>query len=92
MAKKLRVTLVRSIIGMSPKQEATVHALGLRRIRQMVEHDDTPTIRGMVRLVGFAVEVRGAATAGGAEGEATNQKESANRAEPSGSKRTVKES
>ena len=36
MAKKLRVTLVKSIIGLSPKQEATVHALGLRRIRQVV--------------------------------------------------------
>ena len=58
MAKKLKVTLVRSIIGMSPKQEATVLALGLRRIRQVVEHDDTPTIRGMVRQVGFALEVK----------------------------------
>jgi large subunit ribosomal protein L30 len=55
--KKLKVTLVRSIIGLSPKQEATVHALGLRRIRQTVEHDDTPSIRGMIRQVPFAVEV-----------------------------------
>ena len=57
MAKKLKVTLVRSIIGLSPKQEATVHALGLRRIRQVVEHDDTPPIRGMIRQVPFALEV-----------------------------------
>ena len=42
-SKKLKVTLVKSIIGLSPKQEATVKALGLRRIRQQVEHDDTPT-------------------------------------------------
>jgi large subunit ribosomal protein L30 len=49
---------VKSIIGLSPKQEATVHALGLRRIRQAVEHDDTPTIRGMIRQVVFAVEVQ----------------------------------
>jgi large subunit ribosomal protein L30 len=57
VAKKLKVTLVRSTIGLSPKQEATVHALGLRRIRQTVEHDDTPSIRGMIRQVPFAVEV-----------------------------------
>ena len=58
MAKKLKVTLVKSIIGLSPKQEGTVHALGLHRIRQVVEHDDTPTIRGMIATVPFAVEVQ----------------------------------
>ena len=57
MAKRLKVTLVKSIIGLSPKQEATVKALGLRHIRQMVEHDDTPTIRGMIRAVPFCVKV-----------------------------------
>ena len=57
MAKRLRVTLVKSIIGLSPKQEATVKALGLRHIRQMVEHDDTPTIRGMIRAVPFCLRV-----------------------------------
>ena len=56
MAKKLKVKLVQSIIGMSPTQEATVKALGLRRIRHEVEHDDTPTIRGMIATVPFAVE------------------------------------
>jgi large subunit ribosomal protein L30 len=50
--------LVRSIIGMSPTQEATVKALGLRRIRHQVEHEDTPTIRGMIATVPFAVEVQ----------------------------------
>jgi large subunit ribosomal protein L30 len=58
VAKKLRVTLVKSIIGLSPKQEATVHALGLRRIRQTVEHDDTPTIRGMIEKVPYMLEVQ----------------------------------
>ena len=57
MAKKLKVTLVKSIIGLSPKQEGTVKALGLHRIRQMVEHDDTPTIRGMIRAVPFCLRV-----------------------------------
>ncbi len=57
MANKLKVTLVRSIIGLSPKQEATVKALGLRRIRQVVEHDDTPSIRGMIQAVPFCLKV-----------------------------------
>ena len=57
MAKKLKVTLVKSLIGLSPTQEATVIALGLRHIRQTVEHDDTPTIRGMIGAVPFCLEV-----------------------------------
>jgi large subunit ribosomal protein L30 len=57
VAKKLKVTLLKSIIGLSPKQEGTVKALGLRRIRQTVEHDDTPTIRGMIRAVPFCLKV-----------------------------------
>jgi len=57
VAKKLRVTLIKSIIGLSPKQEGTVKALGLRHIRQVVEHDDTPTIRGMIKAVPFCLKV-----------------------------------
>ena len=57
MAKTLKVTLVKSIIGLSPKQEATVKALGLRHIRQVVEHDDTATTRGMIRAVPFCLKV-----------------------------------
>jgi len=59
VAKKLKVTLVKSLIGLSPKQEATLKALGLKHIRQTVEHDDTPTIRGMIDAVPFAVKVAG---------------------------------
>jgi large subunit ribosomal protein L30 len=57
VAKKLKVTLIKSLIGLSPTQEATVIALGLRHIRQTVEHDDTPTIRGMINAVPFCLEV-----------------------------------
>ena len=57
---KLKVTLVKSIIGLSPKQEATIRALGLRRIRHTVEHDDSPTIRGMIKAVTFALKVEAA--------------------------------
>jgi large subunit ribosomal protein L30 len=55
--KKLKVTLVKSLIGLSPKQEATVKALGLRRIRQSVLHHDSDTVRGMVAKVAHMVQV-----------------------------------
>ncbi|MBI4588636.1 MAG: 50S ribosomal protein L30 [Candidatus Rokubacteria bacterium] len=56
--KKLKVTLVRSLIGLSPKQEATVRALGLRRIRQTVVRADTPGIRGMIARVVHCIQVK----------------------------------
>ena len=57
-SKRLRLTLVKSIIGLSPKQESTVKALGLRRIRQQVTHDDNVVIRGMIAKVPHVLEVR----------------------------------
>ena len=56
-SKRLKIALSRSIIGLSPKQEATVKALGLRRMRQTVTHEDTPTIRGMIAKVPHVLEV-----------------------------------
>jgi len=55
--KKVKLTLTRSLIGLSPRQEATVKALGLRRIRQTVEHEDCPTLRGMIAKVPHVLEV-----------------------------------
>jgi len=45
------------MIGLSPKQEATVKALGLRRMGQRVIHDDTVTIRGMIAKVPHVLRV-----------------------------------
>ena len=56
-SKTLKVALRRSLIGLSPKQEATVKALGLRRMHQSVSHDDTPTVRGMIAAVPHMLEV-----------------------------------
>ena len=56
-SKRLRITLSRSIIGLSPKQEATVKALGLRRVRQRVTHEDTATVRGMIAKVPHVLQV-----------------------------------
>ena len=55
--KKLRVTLIRSLIGLSPKQEATVRALGLRRIRQSASHEDSVSVRGMITKVPHVLKV-----------------------------------
>jgi len=55
--KTLKVTLTRSLIGLSPKQEATVRALGLRRIRQSISHADSPSVRGMIAKVPHVLRV-----------------------------------
>ncbi len=49
--RTIRVTLVRSPIGYTKDQKATVLALGLRRLHQTVEHQDTPALRGMLSKV-----------------------------------------
>ncbi len=55
--KKLRITLLRSWIGKNPKQKRTLRALGLKKIRQTRIHEDTPVIRGMVKVVKHLVKV-----------------------------------
>jgi large subunit ribosomal protein L30 len=54
---RLKVTYVRSVIGQKPDQERTVQALGLRRLHQVVEHEDSPQLRGMVHKVRHLVKV-----------------------------------
>lgn len=54
---KLRVKWVKSAIGYSKDQKATIRALGLRKLQQTVEHEDHPTIRGMIRKVTHLVQV-----------------------------------
>jgi large subunit ribosomal protein L30 len=54
---KLRIKLVRSLIGYSEDQRKTVRALGLKRLQQAVEREDSPTIRGMVQKVRHLVAV-----------------------------------
>ena len=58
MSKKtLRITLVKSPIGYNKRQKGTLRALGLRRMHQTVEHEDTPVVRGMVAKVRHLVRV-----------------------------------
>lgn len=55
--KQLKITLVRSPIGYSKRQKATLKAMGLKRVRQAVVQDDTNAIRGMIDKVSHLVEV-----------------------------------
>jgi large subunit ribosomal protein L30 len=50
-AKKLKVTLTRSVLGRPENQRKVVKALGLRKTNHTVEHVDTPIIRGMLNAV-----------------------------------------
>ena len=55
--KSIRITLVRSPIGYTVRQKATVRALGLRKMNQTVEHIDSPSLRGMLAKVSHLVDV-----------------------------------
>ncbi len=54
--KKLKVTLVKSVIGCKAAHRATVRGLGLKRINHTVELQDTPEIRGMINKVYYLVK------------------------------------
>jgi large subunit ribosomal protein L30 len=56
-AKKMRVTLVKSIAGTKQDHRATVRGLGLKWTNHSVEVIDTPATRGMVNKVGYLVKV-----------------------------------
>ena len=55
--KRLQITLIKSPIGALPKHRKTVRSLGLRKMHQVVEKEDNPAIRGMVRTVHHLVAV-----------------------------------
>jgi large subunit ribosomal protein L30 len=57
MPKKLRVEYTKSEIGYPRDQRETLRSLGLRRMRQVVEKDDNPVIRGMLLKVRHLVSV-----------------------------------
>ncbi len=59
VAKKLRITYVKSSIGYSRRQKSTIRALGLKRLGDIVEHEDTTVVRGMVHKVRHLVQVEG---------------------------------
>ena len=56
-SKTLRLELVRSPIGGTERQRATVRALGLRKMHQVVEQKDSPAMRGMILKVAHLVKI-----------------------------------
>ena len=53
--KTVKVTLVKSPIGTNEKQRATLRGLGLKKLHQTRELEDTPAVRGMITKVAFLV-------------------------------------
>lgn len=57
MAKKLKIKQIRSAIGRKRDQKLTIRALGIKRLHQVVVHNDVPQIRGMINRVKHLVSV-----------------------------------
>ena len=55
---KLSITLVKSPIGAKPSHRDCVRALGLRRLQQTVEKNDSPTVRGMINKIIHLLDVK----------------------------------
>jgi large subunit ribosomal protein L30 len=54
---KIKIKMTGSVIGGTDTQRATVRGLGLRKIHQVVEREDTPAVRGMISRVSHLVAV-----------------------------------
>ena len=57
--KKVKVTLVKSLIGTKESHRATVRGLGLRRLNSSSELHDTPAVRGMINKVSYLLKCEG---------------------------------
>lgn len=57
--KRLKVTLVKSVIGTKQSHRACVRGLGLRRMHQTVEVEDSPAVRGMINKAYYLLKCEG---------------------------------
>ena len=57
MAKKIKITLIKSQIGYKQKAKKTLEALGLTKMNQSVTHDENPSISGMINIVDYLIKV-----------------------------------
>ncbi len=57
--KKIKVTLVKSVIGTKQDHRATVRGLGLRKLNSSAMLEDTPAVRGMIRKIAYMVKCEG---------------------------------
>jgi len=55
--RRLRIQQVRSMIGSNPRQREVLRTLGLRRIRAVVEREDSAAVRGAVAKVPHLVRI-----------------------------------
>ena len=55
--KKIKITLTKSPIGAQPRQRKVVEALGLRKMNQTVELEDSPATRGAIKKISHLVTV-----------------------------------
>jgi large subunit ribosomal protein L30 len=53
----VKIKMIGSVIGCTEDQRATVRGLGLRKLQQVVERQDTPMVRGMIRKIPHLVAV-----------------------------------
>jgi len=58
MAVKLKVTLVKSMIGRPPKHRRILEGMGLTKLNKTVELQDSPSIRGMIQHVSHLVRAK----------------------------------
>ena len=57
--KKIKVTLVKSVIGTKQDHRATVRGLGLRKLNSSAVLEDTPAVRGMIHKSAYLVKTEG---------------------------------
>ena len=58
-SKTLSITLIKSPIGRLKNHKASIAGLGLRKIGQTVEVEDSPSVRGMINQVAYLLRVEG---------------------------------
>ncbi|MGV7235155.1 MAG: 50S ribosomal protein L30 [Nitrosomonadaceae bacterium] len=54
--KRIKVTLIKSLIGTKKSHRATVRGLGLRRINSSVELENTPAVQGMINKICYLLK------------------------------------
>ena len=57
MSASLKIKLVKSLAGRRPEHKVIASVLGLKKMNQVVEHRDVPSIRGMVNKISYLLQV-----------------------------------
>ncbi len=56
--RQIQFSLIKSTIGVKPKQRRTAVALGLTKIGKVVEKPDTPVVRGMLKRISHLIQIK----------------------------------